>query len=64
MTDCLFPLTYSGDTLCAAYDVDDGSLVCLNTGPTLYQGVRSELAYYFGDECVAELDRIEGRIDG
>lgn len=63
MTDCLFPLTYSDDTLSTAYDVDDGSLACLNTGPTLYRGVRDEVAYYFGKECVAELDRIEGRLD-
>jgi len=59
MTDCLFPLSYGEGTLGPAYDADDGTLACLNTGPTLYRGVREESGYYFGAACVEELDRIE-----
>ena len=57
--DCLFPVTFCEETLYGANEVDDNTLVCLDTGPTLYQGARSEIAYYFGEECVEALDRIE-----
>lgn len=59
LVDGLFPLTYEGQVLCAADEVLDGDLVCLETGPTLYRGVRDSLRYYFGDSLVAELDGIE-----
>jgi hypothetical protein len=61
MVDCLFPLTFADGLLCAAEEVDDGELVCLNQGPSLYRGVRDELRYYFGDDCVAALDALERR---
>jgi len=59
IVDCLFPVTFAGDLLCAADEVTDGELVCMDQGPTLYRGVRAELAYYFGDACVAALDAVE-----
>jgi len=59
LVDVLFPLTYEGDILTIADEVADGSLVCLDTGPTVYQGMRKELQYYFGDSFVKELDEIE-----
>ncbi len=62
IVDCLFPLTFDGMTLCPADEVIDGDLVCMNQGPTLYRGVRSEVAYYFGEECVTALDLIEARV--
>jgi hypothetical protein len=62
IVDCLFPLTFSGGTLTTAPEVDDDSLVCLNTGPTLYRGLRGELGFYFGTELVAALDRIEASL--
>ena len=60
--DCLFPLTWYDDVLCAADEVEDGELICTGTGPTLYRGIRHEVAYYFGDGCVVALDRIEADI--
>lgn len=60
--DCLFPLTFGDGVLCAAEEVDDGDLVCLAQGPTLYRGLRSEIGYYFGDGCLAALDRIEAGV--
>ncbi len=60
MVDCLFPLTFGGGVLCLADEVDDGSLVCVGAGPTVFRGLRSELDYYFGAEFVAVLDRFEG----
>jgi len=59
LVDGLFPLTYEGDRLCPADEVLDGTLVCLETGPTLYRGVRESLHYYFGADLVAELDALE-----
>jgi len=57
--DCLFPLTFSEGVLYPAIEVDDGSLICLDTGPTLYRGVRDELGYYFGEELLRALDAVE-----
>lgn len=62
MVDCLFPISFYQTTLCASDDVTDGSLVCLDTGPTLYRGLRDELRYYFGNEFVERLDGIEAAV--
>ncbi len=62
IVDCLFPLTFEGTVLCAADEVLDGELVCLDQGPTLYRGVREEIRYYFGAACVAALDAVEARV--
>jgi len=62
LVDVLFPLTYAGNLLTIADEVADGSLVCLDTGPTVYRGMRGELQYYFGDEFVKELDAIESDV--
>lgn len=59
IVDCLFPLVVSDQTLCPADEVDDGTLACVNQGPTLYRGLRGELEYYFGAECVEVLDDLE-----
>ena len=59
IVDVLFPLTFEGGVLCPAREAAAEELVCLGTGPTLYRGVRSEIAYYFGPELVGELDRLE-----
>lgn len=56
MTDCLFPITFAEGVLYPSSEVDDDSLVCLGTGPTLYQGARNELRYYFGEDLIATLD--------
>ena len=60
--DCLFPLTFSEGVLYPAIEVDDGSLICLDTGPTLYRGVRDELGYYFGEGLLHALDAVEARM--
>jgi hypothetical protein len=62
MVDCLFPLTFGRGLLCPADEIVDGELVCAGQGPTLYRGVREELRYYFGDECIAALDALEGKV--
>jgi len=59
MVDCLFPITYAGRLLTVADEVLDGSLVCLDTGPTIYRGLRHELEHYFGNAFVRELDAAE-----
>jgi hypothetical protein len=64
LVDCLFPLTYYDGTLSVADEVEDGSLICLDTGPSVYRGGRGELAYYFGEAFVAALDDVESRVLG
>jgi len=59
LVDGLFPLTFEAGVLGPALEVEANELVCLDTGPTLYRGMREELRYYFGDVLVAELDRVE-----
>jgi Fe-S-cluster containining protein len=55
----LFPLTFDDSLLQPSKEVKDASLVCVGPGPTLYRAVRDDLAYYFGTDFVAELDRHE-----
>lgn len=62
VVDCLFPLSFFDGVLTTADDVDDGSLVCLDQGPTAYRGIRGTLAYYFGDAFVTELDSVESDV--
>jgi len=59
LISCLFPLTYDDGALVPAVEVDDKTLVCLDSGLTLYRGVRDEVQYYFGESLVAELDELE-----
>ncbi len=59
IVDCLFPLCVSDATLCPADEVDDGTLMCVSQGPTLYRGLRDELGYYFGDGLLTVLDELE-----
>src|SRR5262245_5713154 len=58
MMSALFPITFSEGTLYPAQEVEEGSLVCAGEGPTLYEGAREELRYYFGSALVGELDRL------
>jgi hypothetical protein len=64
MVSSLFPLTFDDGLLHPSDEVHDRSLVCLHEGPSLYRGVRDELAFYFGAAFVAELDRLEPRSGG
>ena len=57
----LFPITFEGGALVASGELEDGSLVCSGEGPVLYDGVRAELIYYFGEDFVAELDEIKAK---
>ncbi len=60
IVDCLFPLSVMDNTLYPASEVEDRTLACVGTGPTLYRGLRDELLYYFGEELVGVLDGLEG----
>jgi Fe-S-cluster containining protein len=61
MVSALFPVTFGGGTLLCSEELLDGSLVCGGEGPTAYEMARAELAYYFGDALVAELDLLAQR---
>jgi hypothetical protein len=64
IVDCLFPLTFEDDLLCPSDELIDHELVCMDRGPTAYQGIREEIRYYFGDACVAALDEMGGQRTG
>jgi hypothetical protein len=59
MVSALFPLTFDYGLLHPSNEIEDRSLQCYSDGPTLYRGVRDEVAYYFGDALVSELDGFE-----
>ncbi len=59
MVCLLFPFSFNGGCFTVPYEIQDESLVCLGTGNTLYRSARNDLAYYFGDELVQELDQLE-----
>lgn len=56
LVSTLFPVTFEHGVLVPSPEVTDGTLVCSGDGPSLYEGVRDELGYYFGTDFVAELD--------
>ena len=55
----LFPLSFGEGLLCLAPELEDDSLICAGAGSSAYRSLRNELEYYFGHECVEELDAIE-----
>lgn len=59
MVSSLFPVTFDWGLLHPSNEIADRSLQCIDDGPTLYQGVREEIEWYFGGGLVAELDGIE-----
>ena len=62
MVCCLFPTSINNGLLGPAYQVRENSLVCLGKGSSLYQGVRNEIAFYFGEKLITELDKMESEI--
>jgi Fe-S-cluster containining protein len=62
MVCSLFPVLPSGDALIVPLEIQDGSLVCINQGPTLYRSARTDLGHYFGPDLLAELDALEATV--
>ncbi len=58
MVSTLFPVTFGAGALVVSDELEDGSLLCGGDGPTAYAAARDELAYYFGDSLVNELDSL------
>ena len=56
MVCSLFPLSFCDGLLRPSIEVRDRELICMDQGRALYDGVREEVRYYFGDELVAVLD--------
>ncbi len=61
MVSTLFPTTFNHGVLEASSEVLDKSLACAGDGPTVYEGAREELQYYFGEAFVAELDALKSK---
>lgn len=64
LVSTLFPLTFAGGLLCVSDELDDPSapFVCAGRGPTVFAAQRVELAYYFGDELVRELEALASHV--
>lgn len=58
MISALFPLTFEGNSLTISEELDEGTLVCGGDGPTAFQAARLEVAYYFGEQCAEEIERL------
>ncbi len=58
MVCCLFPITFDGGLLHPSSEIEDGSLICMNDGLTLYEAAHNEILYYFGEGLIAELDAL------
>jgi hypothetical protein len=63
MVSILFPVTFEHGVLTASDEAADGSLICSGSGPSLYDGARDELLYYFGPALIAELDGLKAGHD-
>jgi hypothetical protein len=59
----LFPVTFDYGVLVASGEVHDRSLACAGDGPSVYEGARDELRYYFGEALIAELDAFSRAAD-
>jgi len=59
MVSVLFPVTFDEGLLHASNEIEDRSLQCIDDGPTVYRGIRDEIAWYFGPALVGELDELE-----
>ena len=62
LVSILFPVTFEHGVLMPSTELRDGTLVCGGEGDTLYEGARAELAHFFGNDLVAELDGISARL--
>jgi hypothetical protein len=58
MVSTLFPVTFEHSVLVPSTEMLDGTLVCGGAGDTLFEGARDELAYFFGDGLIGELDAL------
>lgn len=56
LVSAIFPVTFAEGCLCPSDEILDNELVCRDQGPSLYEGARSDLRHYFGDELIAILD--------
>lgn len=61
MLSALFPVTVEYGLLRPSAEVLDHSLFCRERGTPLYAGARADLAYYYGDDFIAELDALAQR---
>jgi hypothetical protein len=64
MVSVLFPVTFDDGLLHCSTEIVDRSLQCVDDGPTVYRGVRGEIAWYFGSALVGELDELEREPQG
>lgn len=59
----LFPVLWDNGVLIVPLEIDDGTLICRDTGVTLYRSARNDLRHYFGAELIDELDGLERSLE-
>ncbi|MFL5341698.1 MAG: hypothetical protein ACJ8F7_16255 [Gemmataceae bacterium] len=59
MSCTMFPVLWDKKTLIVPLEIEDQTLVCIDSGLTLYRSARNDLEYFFSPELVAELDELE-----
>ena len=59
IVSCLFPITFNNGLLYPSEEFINNEFICSGNKKSLYQGVRNDLKYYFGNEFIEILDRIE-----
>ena len=61
MVCSLFPITFDQKLLRPSFEIFEESLICMNTGHSLYHSVRADLIYYFGNDFANELDALSSK---
>lgn len=59
---CLFPLTYDRGLFRPASWISENTLICLADGPSLYEGAKHEIPFYFDHNLLNELNEMEENI--
>ena len=62
MVSILFPVTFEHGALVPSPEAVDASLICSGQGARLYDGVREEIGWYFGQDLLAALDVIRSAV--
>lgn len=58
VVSCLFPVTFDRKILRPSEEVETAELVCLSDCGSLYEGVRNDLGFYFGEKFLSIMDSL------
>lgn len=61
IVSCIFPVTFDDGLLHPMTEMEEKDFICMTDHMNLYQGVKTDLEYYFGNEFITILDGLERR---